>query len=163
MIINKEGKLFGKISIVDIFVVIAILVAAFGIYTRFVAGNEKVDVKNTTIEYQIRVKKVRAATVEAFKKGGPLTDTQTKEPMGEIVNVETTPVFEEQALVDGSVAVTEVKDRYNVILTVRTEGSANETGYYTAKNKSLHINSGFVIANKFAETTGDIIAIKEIK
>ena len=163
MIINKEGKLFGKISIVDIFVVVAILVAAFVVYTRFIAGNEKVDVKNATIEYQIRVKKVRETTVNALKKGGPITDTQTKEPMGEIVNVETTPVFEEQTLADGSIVLSEVKDRYNVIMTVRTEGSANETGYYTAKNKSLHVNSGFVIANKYAETTGDIVAIKEIK
>ncbi len=35
MIINKEGKLFGKISIVDIAVVLIVILLAIGIYTRF--------------------------------------------------------------------------------------------------------------------------------
>ena len=32
--INKEGKLFGKISIIDILAVLAIIIAGFGIYSR---------------------------------------------------------------------------------------------------------------------------------
>ena len=45
MIINKEGKLFGKISIVDIAVVLIVILLAIGIYTRF-SGNTKVVVSN---------------------------------------------------------------------------------------------------------------------
>ena len=44
MIINKEGKLFGKISVVDILVVVLLVVAAFGVYTKFFKTNERVAV-----------------------------------------------------------------------------------------------------------------------
>ena len=68
MIINKEGKLFGKISIVDIAVVLIVILLAIGIYTRF-SGNTKVVVSNgQKIECTFVVKNLRQYSVDALKR-----------------------------------------------------------------------------------------------
>lgn len=163
MLINKEGKLFGKVSIIDIFVVIVIVIAAFGVYTRFFTVNEKVTVTQQQIEYRLKVTKVRQGTVDALSKLGPVYDSTTKEYMGELVAVETEDCYEEQKLADGTLSNSKIPDRMNVIITVRVNGSTSSTGYYTSDNKYLAAGSGFVIATKYAETTGEIISINEIK
>lgn len=160
MFINKEGKFFGKVSIVDIFVVIAIVVAAFGVYSRFIKGNEKVSLSSGTIEYQMQVKKVRIGTVEALKKGGEVYDTETKEYMGEIIDAKEMPATEEQELLDGSIVLKEVPERYDAIITVRVDGRENDMGYYTNGNKGLYVGSNTIIASKFAKTTAEIISIQ---
>lgn len=161
MIINKEGKLFGKVSVIDIFVVLVIAVMAFGVYTRFFSGGTKADVTNTKIEYKIKVKSVRQGTVDALKKGGAVYDTQTKEYMGRIVSTAEEPCLEEQKLLDGSYVMSEVPERQNVIVTLSVDGATNASGYYTSENKPLYVGSTFVIATPYAETTGEIVSVGE--
>ncbi len=163
MFINKEGKLFGKISIIDILAAVLIVVAAFGVYTRFIKGNEKVEVKYSTIEYGMKVEKVREGSAKALENGGPLYDAKTKEYMGEIVASEIKPCFEEQEKLDGTMALSEVPGRYDVYLTVRVDGNSNSEGYYTKENKAICTGSNFVVASKYAETTGEIISVKEVE
>jgi len=163
MFINKEGKLFGKVSIIDIFVVIVIVIAALGVYTRFFAVNERVAVTENQIEYQLKITKVRQGTLDALLKQGPVYDKTTKEYMGEITEVVYEDCFEEQELADGKLVSAKVPDRVNVIVTVKTNGSGNDSGYYTSDNKYIAAGSSFVISTKYAETTGEVISIKEIQ
>ena len=72
-------------------------------------------------------------------------------------------LLKEQKLADGTLSNSKIPDRMNVIITVRVNGSTSSTGYYTSDNKYLAAGSGFVIATKYAETTGEIISINEIK
>lgn len=162
MFINKEGKLFGKVSIIDIFVIIVLIVAAFGIYTRFFTVNERVSVTGKEIEYKIKVEMVRQSTFDALSKGGPVYDSTTKEYMGEITGVTSEDCYVEQKLADGSFSNSLIPDRMNVIVTIRVDGSASDMGYYTSDNKYLAAGSGFVIASKYAETQGKIISINVI-
>ena len=163
MFINKEGKLFGKISVIDIFVILVIIVAAFGVYTRFIAGNETVETNYSKIEYQMKVKKVREASVKALEKGGSIQDSITKEYMGEIVSVEAVPCMEEQKMADGTFVMSEVPERFDVYITLNVDGSSNKAGYYTKDNKNLCVGSSLIVSSKFAETTGEIISIGEIE
>ena len=162
MFINKEGKLFGKISIIDIFVVLVIVVAAFGVYSRFIAGNETVETNMSKIQYEMKVKKVREASVTALEKGGALYDSITKEYMGEIVSVEAVPCMEDQQMSDGTIVMSEIPERFDVYITLNVDGSSNKAGYYTKDNKNLCVGSSLIISTKFAETTGEIISISEI-
>lgn len=160
MIINKEGKLFGKISIIDILVIAVILVAALGVYTRFFKTNEKVAVSSETIEYNFVIKNVRQGTVDGLKKLGPVYDTTTKEYMGDIVSVSEKTAISEKALADGSVINAEIPDRFDVTLTIKTSGSSNNSGYYTQNNLLLCAGSKFVIGTKFVKTSGEVSLVQ---
>ncbi len=162
--INKEGKLFGKISIVDILVVLAILVAAFGIYTRFIIGNEMVETSSSHIEYVLKVQEVRKGTVEALDKyKGPVYDTTTKEYLGDIVSVEYTDAKKAVETVNGQMRETIVPDRYDCMVKVRVDGKINSSGYYTSTNQALAAGSSYIFESKAAKTTGRIYEIYEIK
>ncbi len=162
--INKEGKLFGKISIVDIVAVLAIIVAGFGIYSRFFAGNEKVEVTKSHIEYKMKVSEVRIGTVDALKNyGGSIYDTTTKEYMGKIINAEYTEAKKESPLANGTVKESLVPERYDVILTVSVDdGKINDSGFFTANNQKISAGSNYVFESKAAKTTGKIIDVYEV-
>ncbi len=162
--INKEGKLFGKISIIDIFVVLAIAVAVFGIYTRFFVGNEKVETASSRIEYKMKIQEVRIGTVEALEDyQGPIYDSTTKEYLGDIVAVEYTDAQKAVETINGRMRKTTVPGKYDVVVTVRTQGNINSSGYYTSTNLTLATGSTFIFTSKAAKTTGRILEVYEVK
>ena len=162
--INKDGKLFGKISIIDIFVVVAIAILALGVYSRFFTGNEKVETASSKIEYTMKIKEVRMGTVNAladFK--GPITSDTTKEYMGDIVGVTYTKAIKGVEVGNGQMKQSEVPERYDVTITVQVDGSINQSGYYTATNQALTAGSNHVFNSKAAKTTGTIMDVREIQ
>ena len=159
MLINREGKLFGKVSIIDILVIIAVVILGLGFYVKFIAPSDTIVAQSQNIEYVMKVRDVRDTSVGAIEKGGPVYDSKTKEKMGEIVGVEYTGAVTQRALTDGSYVESEIPEKYDVYITVRTEGKANDTGYYTRQNKQLTAGSTFIINSKFAKTSAEIVEI----
>ena len=88
MIINKDGKLFGKISIIDIAVVLIVVVLIAGIYVRF-SGKAATNVVTDSqkVECTFLVKNVRMYTVEALQKSEKVYDKTSKEFIGDVTNV----------------------------------------------------------------------------
>ncbi len=162
MLINKEGKLFGKVSIIDIFALILVVVMALGIYMKFFRTVETTAVENCTIEYEYKVTDVRMYSVTALKQSEKIFDEKTKEYMGEIVNVEYTPSIQKAELSDGRVVMTEAPDKYDAVVKIRVKGGVNSAGYFTEENKSICAGSKCITKTKFAKTEGEIISVKKV-
>lgn len=159
MIINKEGKLFGKISIVDIAVVLIVILLAIGIYTRF-SGNTKVVVSNgQKIECTFVVKNLRQYSVDALKKGGTMYDKTSKELIGTITDVRVESGRYNVNMMDGSYKEAIPEDRYNVYVTVEFNGKAGDSGYYTAANKFLGAGSWVTVVTKYSECGAMVTSI----
>lgn len=163
MFINKEGKLFGKISIIDIVVILAVAVLAFGLYMRFGGDEVKVSTQKQQIEYTVLVKGVRIGTVEALQQKGPITNTTTKEAAGKITGVTYEDAVDSRELTDGTIVETPLPERYNATVTIRVDGSVNNSGYYTSTNQPINIGSTLLFTSKFANTSGVIIDVKEVQ
>ncbi len=163
MFINKEGKLFNKISIIDIVVIIALVVAGFGIYSRYLRPNQKVETVNQKIEYTMLVKDVRIGTVNALGKLGPIYSDETKEYLGEIQSIEYTESKKSEKLQNGDFKLMTQPDKYDVSVTLTVDGKVNSEGFYTSTNQSINAGSKHVFNGKYVKTTGIITDIKEIK
>ena len=163
MFINKEGKLFGKISIIDIVVVLAIAVLAFGLYLRFGAEETKVATQKQQIEYTLLVKGVRIGTVEALQKLGPVTNVSTKEYAGDITEVTYEAAIDTRELANGRIVETPLPERYNATVKILVDGSVNNSGYYTSTNQSINIGSTLYFTSKFANTSGMIVDVREVQ
>ncbi len=160
---KKSGKLFGKISIIDIIVVVCIVVLAFGIYAKYTSDSDATaSSENTEIEFVYKVKGVRDYTVNALKKGGAMYDSETKEYVGEIVDVRTEDAVMEVSLVDGTYKQLIIPEKYDVYVTVQVDGKYNKLGYYTSGNKYLGAGSTINIKSKFATTEGQIVDVKAV-
>ena len=162
MLINKEGKLFGKVSIIDIFALILIVVMALGIYIKFFRTVDTTSVENCVIEYEFKVSDVRMYSVTALEQSEKIYDGKTKEYMGEIINVEYEPSIQKAELADGRVVMTEAPDKYDAVVTIRVNGGVNSAGYFTEENKAIYAGSECITKTKFAKTEGEIISVKKI-
>lgn len=162
MFINKEGKLFNKFSIIDLLVILAIAVAVLGAYLRFGTTETRVATETQSIEYTILVEDVRIGTAQALSKTSPITNSTTKEFAGNITSAEYTEATEGTELPDGRIVAMTVPEKYDVKVTVRVDGKANASGFYTPSNQPIAVGSTLLFSSKFASTSGTIIEVREI-
>lgn len=158
---NKNGKVFGIISIVDIIVILAIIFMGVSIYTRATSSNSKITTENKHLEYTMLIRDVRINTINALEKGGKISDSKTKEDMGEIVGVEYTPSTYNLVINGGTTIKAEYPERFDVRLKVKIDGKINDSGYYSADNKYLSSGTTATITSKYVLTSGEIIEIAE--
>lgn len=159
--INREGKLFGKISVIDIAVVLIVVLLAVGIYVKF-SGNSKVQVSSgETISCTVLVKNVRMYTINALEKGGPVYDKTTKEYIGDIVDVTYEPGLSQVNMADGTYANIVPEERYNAYVTLEFTGKVSDNGYYTATNKHLGTGTNLVMTSKYSACEGMVDSIQK--
>ena len=158
----KEGKLFGKISIIDILVIIVILVTAIGVYMKFTAVPETVQVKTEKFSYIVRIDKVRQYTVDGLYELGKIYDKETKEDLGEIVDVLSVENTVDTGINSRGEAVkTEYPDKYSVLIRIETNGNVGNNGYYTASNRLIGVGGDLSIESKYVSTSGRIVSIED--
>ena len=130
MIIDEKGKLFGKISIVDIAAILLVFALLGGVYFKlFVYGRNMEKTNATKFNYQVMVSDVRMVSVDALQIGNKVFDEDTKEYLGIIVDKEIKPCQLNLLKNDGTYVKAEKPDRYNVIITVEATGIVNNEGY----------------------------------
>ena len=159
--ILKDGKLFGKVSIIDILVIIIILVTALGVYAKFTSTPETVQVTTEKFSYIVRIDKVRQYTVDGLKELGKIYDKETKEHLGEIVEVISVENTVETGINSAGKAVkTEYPDKYSVLIRIETDGSVGTNGYYTSSNRLIGVGGELSIESKYVSTSGRVISIE---
>lgn len=136
MIIDSNGKLFGKISIVDVLIVAVLLAAIGGVYYKF--GRSKTVTpfsKPDTIEVSFYVEDAYDFTANAIKEGDLVKDKVNNITIGKVTSVEvgTDIVFFPNS--DGQVTASS-KPGYNSIkFTVRGQGIYSDTGAFFGGNE----------------------------
>lgn len=159
MIINKDGKLFGKISIIDIAVILILIILAVGIYGRFSGRTAPPVTSGEKIECTFIVRNIRQNTAAALQKGGPLYDKTSKEYIGEITDVRVDDGQYRVSMADGTFETVVPEERYNAYVTVEFSGKTGANGYYTATNKYLGAGSTVFISSKYAECESTVYSI----
>lgn len=162
MIINKDGKIFGKISIVDIVVLLVIVLLAVGLVSKF-GGKTSLNIsEGEKMQCTLLVKNVRMFSVEALQKGGEVYDKTTKEYIGDIKEVTYTEGESTVNMADGTFSVVPVEGKYNAYVTVEFEGKTSDKGYYTAANKQIGTGATIVFNSKFAQCESVVFDVKTL-
>ena len=89
--------------------------------------------------------------MDALKKGGPVYDVETKEYIGEIVDVRQEPHMTMLNLQTGERREVLAEGRYDAIVTVSFDGNVSDKGYYTASNRQMSAGGTVGINSKFAQ------------
>ena len=163
----KDGKLFGKISIIDIAAVILICAVAAGVYLRFgtstQGGGSGMVAAPQKFEYVLLVESVRIESIRAYKQMGSISDGKTREYLGEIVDVkEIDATSVKYELANGQFVDAPQPGKYHAYITVQVNGKANETGYFTGGNRQINVGSQFIIETKYARSSAEIISINTL-
>ena len=162
-IIDEKGKLFGKINVIDLLVVIAIFALCLGTFVKFRTSDTYLK-KDTVLEYTVLVENVRTPTVEAVnqKKTGIL-DYETKKEIGDITDLDTMTAKELEFLNDGTYKEIEFSDKHDILLTLKVTGTETTDNFYTTSGKKLIVGDTLVIYNGYMSTSGTIKSVKVLE
>lgn len=142
-----------RINIIDGIVILLILVCIAGIGIRF-SGTK--DLSATKIEYQVELKGIRDFSVAALSKKGEVFDPKLKKSMGTIVDLAVTGAMGEKEMADGTNVIAPIPERYDVVLTIQTDGSVGESSYYSSASNELCIGKTYELYTKWSSCFGTI-------
>lgn len=159
---DKNGKIKGKFSIIDLFVILLAVVIIVGIGIRYGAKATTAVKSSETFECRIEVANVRDFTVKALEKGGVITDKKSEVVIGEIVDVTTEKADFQSTTADGRIVETILPDRYNCMVTIRAKGKVSDDAYIMDDSNELSVGRNIDIFSKYVKTSGDIKSVKMI-
>ena len=164
-IIDKNGRLFGKISIIDVVVILVVIALAAALGFKRNQTHTGTTVSNIPIVFQLRVSGERTYVTDAIRVGDHLYDLDNRSngPLGEIREIEVLPGpgLKQANLFDGTDEMIPVEDSVNVLLTVQGEGIISDNRYLLNRVYNLGVNTTRNYYTPYAQFTASVIAILE--
>ena len=160
---DKYGKIKGKFSIIDLFVIILAVVLIAGIAVRY--GSKATTAVRSSEEFEcvLKVTNVREFTVTALEKKGVITDKKSEVEIGEIIDVEVNDAEFQSTTADGKIITTTLPDRYNCMVTIRAKGKVSDDAYVMPDSNELSVGRNMEIYSKYVKTSGEIMSVEMIE
>ncbi len=161
--IDEQGKINGKVSIVDIFVILLLIacVAAVGIKLQ---KAQSIRGGDCMIEYSLRIENIRDLSVNAINQNyKDIEDAETGYALGEIVNVETSPARVLVQTNDGMFKMEEYDNRYDVVVTLQTSGTETDDGFYASSGRQICVGETIGALNGYVQLFGEVVSVKTLK
>ncbi len=172
---DKNGKLFGKISIVDIAVILVLIVGVCGFfYTKAeldkgnVLSNSdamliKSSAKTDALEVALKIENVRDITRDAVIVGDEVYITATNKLLGNVVRVESEPHKTDAMTDEGVIYKATIPERFDVTIVVEAEGKKKPEGYFTSNNFHLYYGKSIEVKTSTIQTNPQICGITVIE
>ena len=157
---DKNGKIKGKVSIIDILVVLLIIAVIAGIPARYGSKVTTAVKSDKQFEYVLRVENVREYTVNALKKMGKVTDKKSEKELGDVVDVQVENATQQSITASGEVKNPETPGRYTCFVTIRATGKESDDNYILHDSTELSVGRNIDLYTKYVKTSGDIKSVK---
>ena len=165
MIIDEKGRLFGKVSIVDIAVILFVVVVAVALVWRFVGmKDETARVEDVKCSYECVVDNVRIESVNAIKNdiGSDVYDSQGRK-IGTLVSAEEMPYETEIKTDRGDIRIAEVPDKYSVKIKFEGTGKKANSGYVSGAGYEISIGSKPLLSLYTIDIEAQVLNITAVK
>jgi len=160
-LIDDKGRIFGRISAVDILIVLVVLVLCAAIYTRFFTKTETAAfVQNDSFSYQIHIRQVRFSTFDALEIGDTIYDSDNGTRLGVISDISYTPAMAESQLLDGTYVYAPVENRFDIMVDIQSDGLISGGRYYASRIYELNVNSRVEFYTKYCLSSGVLWSIE---
>ena len=142
--IDENGRLFGKVSVIDLLVVAVVLVMAVALGVKNarlgIEREEPPEEKpEQTITFQIRVNALRNHVYQSLHVGDTVRDrdyASGSDPLGEITDIQVVsdPGTNLTSMPDGTVKMVEMEDTVDLLITVEGSGVVEDGREYSINN-----------------------------
>jgi hypothetical protein len=150
MIIDNKGRLFGKISIIDLLVILVVITAAAGVGYKFTRSKtpSPLFVKTDLIRIKYYVEEAPEFAVDTVKIGDPVKESIQNSSLGHVVDIKKDkPIFWAQN--DEGQFVAASRPGYaSALITMEARGifgsngvSINNTDYYVGRTVILYVGN----------------------
>lgn len=162
-ILDRDGRLFGKISIIDVIVLLVVAVLAVAVFVKSQRTQTSTSITDTPVIYQMLLTNQPEYMHSAIQEGDQLYDQErsTGGSLGTITQVEVSDGTNLGALDDGTYAVLPAENRYNILITVEGAGLVSADGG-VALNRvyDLGVNSSRTFTTQYASFIGTVTDIQ---
>lgn len=159
----KDGKVFGKINIIDLLVIIVLIAAVAGIGYRLIGGRSAEVTDRQNFEFVVRVENIRQQTVDALEKKGKVYADKNNIETGEIISVTTEPYEQEAITTKGERKFAETPERFTAYVTIKVEGTCSQGTYYDNDKTEIGAGRGHKICTRDVATTGEIVSVRPLE
>ena len=163
-IIDKNGRLFGKISIIDVLVILVVAVLAAALAFKGGQTQTGATSSNIPITFQVRVNGVRTYVADAIREKDLIYDLDNDSggALGEIVSIEVLPGPGSRiaSFYDGTREYAPMEDSVNLLLTVEGKGVISNNRYLINRVYNLGVNSNRNYYTAYAQFIGTVTGIQ---
>lgn len=161
-IMDKQGRLFEKVSLIDIFIVAVVAAVCVFMYNFLFNQDDAIQLSENQqrVRYQIEMLDVPEAFTKMPKPGGPLYNSSKSYYIGELVEVEVYPFKENAENYDeGTYEAVIAEDLYTVLLTI--EGIADVSDFeINIGQQEVRIGEAVPVKGKGFASYGYIVDIE---
>ena len=156
--IISNGRLFGRMSFIDILVLIValVLIAAFFVRSN-VIDTPATASATENVTFDVLIPQVRDTNANLLRAGDNLYSAESGAFIGVITGVDVIDALSPETLADGTVIDASVHGRYDVILTVQTQASLSNGRFFANRMFELNANAEHRLFTKFNELGTAII------
>ncbi len=162
-ILDHKGRLFGKISIIDVLVVLIVVIMAFALHMKntSLAASKTGEAANTPITFVVEAEHVPLNVAEAICVGDKVYDKDRVSggAIGKITNIEVLPAGRTERLTNGTYASVTSENASNLLVTI--EGTGSVTNGYYAINRiyEIGLNAARNFYTSYAVFTASVVSI----
>lgn len=157
-IVDKKGRLFGKLNLLDLAVLLVVVAVAGRFGYKYVAGrNAPAAAQGQQIEVTFKIPGVSQATINQVQPGTQLQDNQaaTKPILGKVTKIETKPAIVRNIGPDGTLWESESKEVFDAYVTVLGPGNSGANTVMFGEGGGVEVKVGrtqFLISRTWAGT-----------
>ncbi|MDR1588654.1 MAG: DUF4330 domain-containing protein [Oscillospiraceae bacterium] len=160
--IDKNGRIFGKVSFIDLLVVLAVAAAILVAATkRNVVEQVTGSVNTIPVEYVVAARNIRGTVANLLREGDDIR-LENGVPAGKIVSVEIKDAEAPSPKADGTYVIGKIESKVDAFITVLADCSVSNGRYYADRTFELNVNQQQNFVTKYAVVTGTIDDVAEL-
>ncbi|MBM7562473.1 DUF4330 domain-containing protein [Fusibacter tunisiensis] len=160
-VIDRQGKVFGKISIIDVLILI-LLVAVSLVGYSFLSPTETAEAEEIRIRYTYETSPVTENFANQLEEGMKLFNSSRNHEVGTLIAFESAPrEIEVKDRENGTFKKAIVPDEYVVTLVIEANATQNAHHYYVTQ-EDVKVGAMIPIKGKGFATMGYVIGLEEI-
>lgn len=154
--IDKNGKLFGKINIIDLLIIIVLIAALIFVCSRVFAfdkGSEVSDGNDVLISFYGNEAELGFDKEDLFYEGAPAYEDITNAQLGELTGWSVEPAYEYQLNSNGEQVKVDIPNGHFVTVTLKANGTLAEDGlhvgsslYCVGAHYTIHVGTAKIYA-----------------
>ena len=160
-IIDKNGRLFGKVSVIDVVVVLLVIVLAVALRHKAQLPQTGTTVAETPITIQVWARNLRPEIVDSIHIGDGLYDPDrtTGGAIGRVTDIQVSEGTIQGELMNGEIVQLPCEGRVDLIITLEGKGLVENGRFLLNRVYELGVNSSRTFCTKYAEFIGTVTEI----
>ncbi|MDR1558646.1 MAG: DUF4330 domain-containing protein [Clostridiales bacterium] len=146
MIIDKQGRLAGKVSLIDIALILIVIGLIIGLgYRRLSQNAVQIVTSDTKFYVTLVVEPIRQFSLEAINEGDIFYKQHEQQPLGKVTRTDSEPAREIIKRPDGTPLYVTMEEKYSLYMTLECTGNVSDKGYFVNGNAQISEGSDLII------------------